>query len=167
MDMTKLLVKGLMPPVVPAAGGVSLARRQRAEFRLSAQSSEKRKSAEGSFLDRGDTDSCREVTIHGDFAFESCPIAKVYAPGKTRFRDGEAMFETLVVVGLIVVAIGFPWLMIHGLIQMWRDKSRTGIVSSGVAGTLSELDRVVRPSIEHVLETKNSVKMPEDDIGGN
>ena len=77
------------------------------------------------------------------------------------------MFETLVVVGLIVVAIGFPWLMIHGLIQMWRDKSRTGIVSSGVAGTLSELDRVVRPSVEHVLEVKNSVKMPEDDIGGD
>lgn len=109
----------------------------------------------------------REVTIHGDFAFESCPIAKVYPPGNTRFRDGEAMFETLVVVGLIVVAIGFPWLMIHGLIQMWRDKSRTGIVSSGVAGTLSELDRVVRPSVEHVLEVKNSVKMPEDDIGGD
>jgi hypothetical protein len=77
------------------------------------------------------------------------------------------MLELLVVLGLIVVAIGLPLLMIRGLIQMWRDKGRTGTFSSGVAGALSELDRVVRPSVEHVLEAKNSVKKQEDDIGGD
>jgi hypothetical protein len=77
------------------------------------------------------------------------------------------MLELLVVLGLIVFAIGFPLLMIRGVIQMWRDKGRTGTFSSGVSGALSELDRVVRPSVEHLLEAKKSVKKQEDDIGGD
>jgi hypothetical protein len=77
------------------------------------------------------------------------------------------MLELLAALGLVVVAIGFPLLMIRGLIQMWRDKDRTGTFSSGVAGALSELDRVVSPSVEHVLEAKKSVKKQEDDIGGD
>ena len=78
------------------------------------------------------------------------------------------MLELLVVLGLIVVAIGFPVLMIRGVIQMWRDKHRTGTFSSGVAGALSELDRVVRPSIKHVLEAKNAVhKRLEGDTSGD
>ncbi|MCI0456963.1 MAG: hypothetical protein L0Z62_08290 [Gemmataceae bacterium] len=77
------------------------------------------------------------------------------------------MLELLVALGLIVVAIGFPVLMIRGVIQMWRDKDRTGSFSSAVAGALSEVDRVVRPSVEHILEAKNAVKQQEDDIGGD
>lgn len=69
--------------------------------------------------------------------------------------------------GLVVVGIGFPLFMIRGLIQMWRDKDRTGTLSSGIAGALTEVDRVVRPSVEHVLETKNAVKKQQDDIGGD
>jgi hypothetical protein len=75
--------------------------------------------------------------------------------------------ELLVVLGLIVFAIGFPLLIIRGLIQMWRDKGRAGTFSSGIAGAVSELDRVVRPSVEQVLEVKKSVKKQEDDIGGD
>jgi hypothetical protein len=77
------------------------------------------------------------------------------------------MLELLVGIGLLVVAIGFPVLMIRGVIQMWRDKDRTGSFSSGVAGALSELDRVVRPSVEHMLEAKEPPKTQEDDIGGD
>jgi hypothetical protein len=77
------------------------------------------------------------------------------------------MLELLVVLGLIVFAIGFPLLLIRGLIQMWREKDRTGTFSSGVAGALAELDRVVRPSVEHVLEAKESVKKQQDDSGGD
>jgi hypothetical protein len=76
------------------------------------------------------------------------------------------MAELLVILGLITVAVGFPVLMIWGLIQLWRDKGRGGTLSSGVAGALSELDRVVRPSVEHVHEAKKSVKKQDDDIGG-
>jgi hypothetical protein len=75
------------------------------------------------------------------------------------------MLELLVVLGLILFAIGFGLLMILGLIQMWRDKDRTGTISSGVAGALSEVDRVVRPAVEHVQEAKKTVKKKEDDIG--
>ncbi|MCI0463868.1 MAG: hypothetical protein L0Z62_43595 [Gemmataceae bacterium] len=77
------------------------------------------------------------------------------------------MLELLVVLGLIGFAIGFPLLLIRGLRQMWHDQGRTGTFSSGVAGALSELDRVVRPSVEHVLEAKKSVNKQEDDIGGD
>jgi hypothetical protein len=77
------------------------------------------------------------------------------------------MLELLVALGLIVFAVGFPLLMLRGLRQMLRDKGRTGTFSSGVAGALSELDRVVRPSAEHALEAKNSVKRQEDEIGGD
>jgi hypothetical protein len=76
------------------------------------------------------------------------------------------MLELLVALGLIVVAIGFPVLMIRGVMQMWRDKDRTGSFSSGVAGALSEVDRVVRPSVEHRFEAENAVKKQADDIGG-
>ena len=77
------------------------------------------------------------------------------------------MLELLVVIGVLVVVIGFPVLMIRGVIQMWRDKDRTGSFSSGVAGALAEVDRVVRPSVEHVLEAKSAVKKQQDDIGGD
>jgi hypothetical protein len=77
------------------------------------------------------------------------------------------MLELLVALGLIVVAVGLPVLMIRGVMQMWRDKDRTSSFSSGVAGALSEVDRVVRPSVEQVLEAKNAVKKQEDDIGGD
>jgi hypothetical protein len=72
------------------------------------------------------------------------------------------MLEPLVLLGLLLL----PLLMIRGLIQMWRDKDRTGTFSSGVAGAVSELDRVVRPSVEHTLEAKESATKQEDDIGG-
>jgi hypothetical protein len=77
------------------------------------------------------------------------------------------MVGLLVALGLIGVAIGVSILMLCGLIQMWRDQGRTGSFSSDVAGALSELDRVIRPSVEHVREATNSVKKQADDIGGD
>ena len=57
-------------------------------------------------------------------------------------------------------------LFIVAFIQLVRGGGRTG-VSSGVAGVLSELDRAVRPSVQHVVEAKHSVKKQEEGIGGD
>lgn len=77
------------------------------------------------------------------------------------------MLEVLVALGLLLVAVAFPVLMIRGVMQMWRDRDRTGTFTSGVAGALSELDRVVRPSVEHTLKAKEAPKKQENDIDGD
>jgi hypothetical protein len=56
--------------------------------------------------------------------------------------------------------------MVRGLIQMRRDRSGSGTISSGVAGMMTEVDRLVRPSVEHVFEVKESAELQEDDVGG-
>jgi hypothetical protein len=72
------------------------------------------------------------------------------------------MLELLVTLGLIIFAIGFALFMVRGVIQMWRHKDRTGTFTSAIAGALSEFDRAVRPSVEHVIEAKDSVNKQED-----
>jgi hypothetical protein len=96
-----------------------------------------------------------------------CPVVTGGAATHRALEWRGPMLELLVALGLVAIAIGLPLLMTRGLIQMWRDKGRTGTLSSGVAGAASELDHVVRPSAEHVLEAKNSAKEQEDDIGGD
>ena len=39
----------------------------------------------------------------------------------------------------------------------YRRRRGSGTVSSGVAGAMMELDRIVRPSVEHVIEMKKPV----------
>ena len=75
------------------------------------------------------------------------------------------MSDQIVEVLLIVIAVGFPILMIRGLIQMWRNKDHAGSFSSAIGGALLEVDRVVRPSVEHTLEAKNEVKKQRDEAG--
>jgi hypothetical protein len=73
------------------------------------------------------------------------------------------MIELLAALGLIAFGIGLSLLMIRAMTQMWRYQGRSGTFSSGVAGAISELDRVVRPSVEHTLETKKSIEKNQDD----
>ena len=76
------------------------------------------------------------------------------------------MLEMLLIVAVLAATVVVPIIMVRGLIQMYRDKDRTGTISSGIAGMMTELDRVVRPSVQHVVEVKESVASHEDDIGG-
>jgi hypothetical protein len=76
------------------------------------------------------------------------------------------MFQILAIVVVVASFIILPIVMVRGLIQMRRDRSGSGTISSGVAGMMTEVDRLVRPSVEHVFEVKESAEMQEDDVGG-
>ena len=76
------------------------------------------------------------------------------------------MLEMLLIVAVLATTVVVPIVMVRGLIQMHRDKDRTGTISSGIAAGMTELDRVVRPSVQHVVEVKESAESQEDDIGG-
>jgi hypothetical protein len=72
--------------------------------------------------------------------------------------------------GLMVV--GLPVLLVLTLIGLKRDKGSKrrgggGGVSSFVGAALLDLDRVVRPSIEHTIETEHQVFKREDDQDGD
>jgi hypothetical protein len=76
------------------------------------------------------------------------------------------MLPTLAVVAFVAIAIALPVFMVRGVISMYRDKNRTGTFSSGIAAVMTELDRVVQPSVQHVVEVMEAVEPREDDIGG-
>ena len=48
----------------------------------------------------------------------------------------------------------------------YRKKSGGGSISSGVAGAMSELDRIVRPSAEYRIQAEGPV-VEEDEKGGD
>jgi hypothetical protein len=75
------------------------------------------------------------------------------------------VIQILAIVALIAVAVLLPVFMVRGVISMYRDKDRTSTISSGIAAAMTELDRVVQPSVQHVVEVKDE-KSHEDDIGG-
>jgi hypothetical protein len=76
------------------------------------------------------------------------------------------MLPILAVVALLAIAVVLPVVMVRGLIQMYRDRDRTGTISSGIAGMMTELNSLVRPSAQHIVEAKESVAFHKDDIGG-
>jgi hypothetical protein len=71
----------------------------------------------------------------------------------------------LAVVACLALVI-LPAFMVRGLIHMYRDRGCAGTISSGVAGAMTELDRMIRPSVQHVFEVKESDGFHEDAIGG-
>jgi hypothetical protein len=79
----------------------------------------------------------------------------------------QTMLQILSAVVFLALIVVLPVVMVRGLIQMYRDKERSGTFSSAIAGCMGELDRVIRPSAEYVIETKESGELHEDDIGGN
>ena len=76
------------------------------------------------------------------------------------------MFQILAIVVVLVTFIVLPIVMVRGLIQMRRAPGGSGSISSSVAGMMTEVDRLVRPSVEHVVEVKERAKLHEDDVGG-
>ena len=67
----------------------------------------------------------------------------------------------------VAVVILLPIAMVRGLVEIYRDKNRSGGISGAVGGMMTELDRVVRPSAQHVIEVKESARSKEDDIGSD
>jgi hypothetical protein len=81
-------------------------------------------------------------------------------------EDRKQLLPILAALALLAIAVVLPVVMVRGLIQMYHDRDRTGTISSGIAGMMTEFDRVVRPSVQHIVEAKESVTFHEDDIGG-
>lgn len=78
------------------------------------------------------------------------------------------MLQVVAGIFLAVVLLALPIMMVRGVMQMWRDKDRSGSFTKGVAGALAEVDRTVRPSAQHVLEAKDSASIRQQDgIGGD
>ena len=76
------------------------------------------------------------------------------------------MYEFLVIAGFLLLTVAFPVLIVYGILQIRRDKDRTGTISSGVAGMMAEVDRLVRPSVQHVVESKESAEDHHDETAG-
>jgi hypothetical protein len=76
------------------------------------------------------------------------------------------MLPILGVVAFLAFMAVLPVVMVRGLIQMYRDKNRSGTFTSAIAGSITEIDRLVRPSVQHVIEAKQSIEAHEDAIGG-
>ena len=74
-------------------------------------------------------------------------------------------------IGILVCVAAAGWLL-HRLAIMledagymyYREQPKGG---SGARGVLSEIDRVVRPTIEHSVEQQDAVKIERDDVGGD
>ena len=81
------------------------------------------------------------------------------------------LWITLAVIGLVCLVFGLKWLdklLLRAEEKGWiyyRKKSAGGIVSSGIAATMNEMDRIVRPSVEHRIQAENPV-VEEDRKGG-
>ena len=43
---------------------------------------------------------------------------------------------------------------------------RKGGGGGGIPGAMSELDKLSRPSVQHVIETQEETRLAEDEIGG-
>ena len=78
----------------------------------------------------------------------------------------------IVIWSVIVIAalVGFGWLF-HRICTRLEDagylyyrKNKGG--GGGVTGALSELDKLTRPSIQHVIEVEDTEKIEKDDVGG-
>ena len=74
--------------------------------------------------------------------------------------------EITIAVVLIATMVAMPIWMVRGLIRAYRDTQVGPSSSSGMSGVLNEFDRIVRPSIQHVIELKDEVSIERDDIGG-
>jgi hypothetical protein len=67
-----------------------------------------------------------------------------------------------VFISLVAIVMYF---MIRVAVGMQRgDYKGTG--ASGIIGAMAEIDRIVRPSVENVVDAKESADKKRDDVGG-
>ena len=84
----------------------------------------------------------------------------------TELRIHKLMVKIVLALVLVAVFVIFPILMVRGLIDMYRDKNRSGTFTGAIGGMMTELDRAIRPSTQHVAEAKESSNKRDDEIGG-
>jgi hypothetical protein len=76
------------------------------------------------------------------------------------------VLAVLVIAALFATFIFLPVWMVRDIIQGRRERRGGGSVSSGIVGMMTEIDRVVRPSVQHVIEVEDLADEEDDDIGG-
>jgi hypothetical protein len=66
------------------------------------------------------------------------------------------------------VAVVLPILIIRALIRHFRDRDqrRSGGISGAVGGMMMDLDRLIRPTTQHVREVNEMAKAKRDDRTG-
>jgi hypothetical protein len=58
------------------------------------------------------------------------------------------------------------WSIVDHVRNGHKRERRGGGGGAGLGGAMLELDRLVRPSVEHTIEAQNQVLRREDDQGG-
>ena len=80
----------------------------------------------------------------------------------------QALFWTAMAIVMLVLV---PITLVKTTIDYFRgrgsQRAGSGSVSSGMAGALQELDRLVRPSAEHKIENEQPILKREDDSGSD
>ena len=71
----------------------------------------------------------------------------------------------------IVMLVILPIVFVKTTIDYFRGRGSqregSGGISSGIAGAMQELDRLVRPSAENKIETEQPILKREDDSGND
>ena len=86
-----------------------------------------------------------------------------------------ALWSVVGVVGFVLLVVVVRWLALwldrfllraeeRGWIY-YRNKSGGGTISGGIAGAMTELGKIVQPSVEHRIEVEDHV-VEKDEKGG-
>jgi hypothetical protein len=71
----------------------------------------------------------------------------------------------LVVLAIVAFAVAVP-VFVRAWDSTFRDQRRSSGGSSGVLGAMSEIDRFVRPAVEHVTEVQDAARLKQDEVSG-
>jgi hypothetical protein len=74
----------------------------------------------------------------------------------------------MAVLTFVVMPIALVWTFVDGMRRKSSDRPRGGGgISNIVGGAMLELDRFVRPSVEHTIEAEHQTLKRDDDTGGD
>jgi hypothetical protein len=77
-----------------------------------------------------------------------------------------ALTALCVLLAVAAFAVAVP-LFVRVVDRAFREQRRSSGASPGVFGAMAELDRFVRPSVEHVTEVQNAARLKRDDASGD
>lgn len=75
------------------------------------------------------------------------------------------LIEQGVIILIGVLLLAFPVLLVRSLVKFYRSDRRSGTFTSGLAGAMLELDRITRPSVQHVEQVEEQC-VEDESIGG-
>lgn len=76
------------------------------------------------------------------------------------------MWEDLSLIVFLTAVFLFARMLIRSMGSLSDLQNGSGGISSGMVGAMAEVDKVVRPSMEHVIKAKEEEATREDAIGG-